>query len=93
MNGAYFGITDLKTRFVLLSQEQEAQTKSLSEFRLAQGAILQELKRLERRIATLEAVHCAGSIQGLDGEIRVSFPEEWGGMVPLVEVRDNAESE
>jgi len=84
-----------ETKLFLLSQEQTRQTESLGEIRLSLTALLERVRGIERHVATLEAAHQAhiGGIQGLDGEVSVRFPPEWGGSVPLVEVRDNAESE
>jgi len=92
----------MSDQIALLCQEQQAQTESLGEIRLALDALHRLVKRLESQLddqaARIEDLHerltrqearSTGSIQGLDGEVTVSFPPEWGEVVPLVEVSDS----
>jgi len=95
MSSRDFRMTDLRTQFLVISQEQIHQTKSIGELRLAIAALTENLAQLEGKIAMLESAHnthIVGSIEGLPGNVSVTFPPQWGGDVPLVE-RDGSRRE
>jgi hypothetical protein len=79
-----FTLTDLKTKLLLLSQEQIAQTEQVEALWSELRASRAQVEYFGRRLATMEAAHQAHvTVDGKDAT--VTFPPEWGG-VPLVEV-------